>query len=94
MDRSIAAGAVTFDPKSNQKGCHQKGFLAAPGLCHTIRKNSRGWNLFAVIPYRLNTLYAKSSYAPVHLTGLLFFRLLPEAFRLTSNLPLYNKFYA
>jgi hypothetical protein len=44
-----------------------------------------GWNLFAVRPYRFVTLYAKSSYAPTHFTGLLFFRISPEALLLTEK---------
>jgi len=72
--------------QSNQKSSHQKCFFAALGLCRTIRKNSRGRNLFAGLPYRFNTFYAKSSYAPTHFTGLLFFRIFSEALLLTRKL--------
>jgi len=47
MIRSIAAEAVTFDPKSNQKGCHQKCFFAARGPLPHNPEKQRGWNLFA-----------------------------------------------
>jgi len=60
--------------------------LCAQGLCRTILKNSRGWNLFAGLPYRFNTFHAKSSNALTHFTGLLFFRIFPEAFLLTRKL--------
>jgi len=60
--------------------------LCRTGLLRTIRKNSRGWNLFAGLTYHFKTLHAKSSYAPGHVTGLLFFRIFPEALLLTGML--------
>jgi hypothetical protein len=45
----------------------------------------QGWNLFAGLPYRFNSLHAKISYALSHFTGQLFFRILPEAVLLTKK---------
>jgi hypothetical protein len=59
--------------------------LCRQGPLPTIRKNSEGWNLFAGLSYRFNTLHAKISYALGHLTGLLFFLLFPEAVLLTRK---------
>jgi len=67
--------------------------LCAQGLCRTIQKNSGGWNLFAGLPYRFNTLYAKSSYAPGHFTSLQFFRIFPEALLLTRRFRHYTKLW-
>jgi len=62
-------------------------------LPHNPEKQPLGWNLFADLPCRFSTLHAKSSYAPTHHTGLLFFRIFAEAFLLTKMLRHYNKFY-
>jgi hypothetical protein len=66
--------------------------LPHQAFAHNPEKQ-RGWNLFAGLPYRFKTLYAKSSYAPGHRTGLLFFRIFPEALLLTRKLHHYSKFY-
>ncbi|HEY4325374.1 MAG TPA: hypothetical protein VGN20_15365 [Mucilaginibacter sp.] len=71
--------------KGPKKSSHQKCFFAAKGLCAQAGKTA-GWNLFAGLPYRFNTLHAKISYALSHFTGLLFFLLFPEAVLLTKNL--------
>ncbi|HEY4324984.1 MAG TPA: hypothetical protein VGN20_13395 [Mucilaginibacter sp.] len=59
--------------------------LCRRGPLPASRKNSRGWNLFAGLPYRFNTLHAKISYALGHSTSPLFFQLFPEAVLMTRK---------
>jgi hypothetical protein len=49
------------------------------------REKQLGCNLFAVLSFRSITLHAKSCYALVHFTDLLFFPLFPEAVLLTRK---------
>jgi hypothetical protein len=48
--------------KSNQKRSRQEGFSAARAFAPQIRQN-QGCNLFAGLPCRFETLYAKICYA-------------------------------
>jgi hypothetical protein len=57
--------------QSNQKSSQQKCFFAARAL-PTNQEKPQGCDLFAVLPYRLVNLHAKSRYAPSHFTSWFF----------------------
>jgi hypothetical protein len=65
--------------KSNQKRSRQEGFLAAQAFALQISQN-RGCNLFAGLPCRPDTLYAKICYALRPHRPPLFCLMSPEAF--------------
>jgi len=87
----LPRGLLLLAPKVTKRvvirnaSCRTEAFAAQSG------KTAGAGNLFAGLPRRLKTLYAKSSYAPGQLTGLLFFRIFPEALLLTKKLRHYNQ---